>query len=76
MVVISGVISPLFWVITVTVVILFLTRLITTHEPPSRVYPKPALPGEMEATLLLVISELEWGTSTRRCYTGLWSTIL
>ena len=33
-VVISGVISPLIWVITI--VILLITLLITTHEPPSR----------------------------------------
>ena len=36
-VVISMVISPLLWVITViTIVTLLITRLITTHEPPSR----------------------------------------
>ena len=34
-VVISGVISPLIWVITI--VTLLITPLITTHEPPSRV---------------------------------------
>ena len=33
-VVINGVISPLIWVITI--VILLITLLITTHEPPSR----------------------------------------
>ena len=34
-VVISGIISPLIWVISI--VILLITLLITTHEPPSRV---------------------------------------
>ena len=33
---ISGVISPLIWVITI--VILLITLLITTHEPPSRAW--------------------------------------
>ena len=35
-VVISGVISPLIWVISI--VTLLITPLITTHEPPSRVF--------------------------------------
>ena len=37
---ISGVISPLIWVITI--VILLITLLITTHEPPSK---SPTLQG-------------------------------
>ena len=36
-VVISGVLSPLIWVITI--VTLLITPLITTHEPPSSAYP-------------------------------------
>ena len=42
-VVISGVISPLIWVITI--VILLITPLITTHEPPSRGFYKGFVRG-------------------------------
>ena len=38
--VISGVISPLIWAISM--VALLITTLITTHEPPSRAYPEKA----------------------------------
>ena len=53
-VVISGAISPLIWVITI--VILLITSLITTHEPPSRVSGlgvwEPRLPRALWRSLL------------------------
>ena len=46
-VVISGVISPLIWVIII--VTLLITPLITTHEPPSKVH--GSTPGALEASV-------------------------